>query len=290
MSIPTFTVVPSSLRPLTFSADMDQLLSELNPWTEALNAKGSAFALGVSATSTTVLALATGVKTLTVQSGKGFTPGMDIVIASTATPTDRMLCTVSSYDAATGALLADAYSSTGTGSASAWAISMTAAVPAQASIDGIVKSSGTTRTTAVAGVDYVEPGGELGTPSSGNLSSCTADGTNPVGFRNIPQTSKSAAYTLVLADAGKHILHPSADTTARTVTIPANSSVPYPIGTAITFINQNGAGVLTIAITTDVMRLAGAGTTGSRTLAANGAATAVKIAATEWIISGGGLT
>lgn len=130
----------------------------------------------------------------------------------------------------------------------------------------------------------------LGTPASGNLSNCTADGTNQVGFRNIPQNSQSANYTCVLTDAGDHILHPSADTTARTFTIPANSSVPYPIGTAITFVNQNGAGVLTIAITTDTMRLAGAGTTGSRTLAANGVATALKIAATEWIISGGGLT
>lgn len=137
---------------------------------------------------------------------------------------------------------------------------------------------------------YVATNGALGTPSGGNLSNCTADGTSPVGFRNIPQNSKSANYTCVLADAGDHILHPSADTTARTFTIPANSSVPYPIGTAITFVNQNGAGVVTIAIATDTMRLAGAGTTGSRTLAANGVATALKIAATEWIISGGGLT
>jgi hypothetical protein len=46
----------------------------------------------------------------------------------------------------------------------------------------------------------------------------------------------------------------------------------------------------TIAITTDTMRLAGPGTTGSRTLAAHGIATAVKVAATEWYISGNGLT
>jgi hypothetical protein len=111
-----------------------------------------------------------------------------------------------------------------------------------------------------------------------------------VGFRNIPQNSQSAAYTLVLADSGKHILHPSADTTARTFTIPANGSVAFPVGTAITFVNQNGAGVVTIAITTDTMRLAGNGTTGSRTLAANGVATAIKITSTEWIISGVGLT
>ena len=130
----------------------------------------------------------------------------------------------------------------------------------------------------------------LGTPTSGTLSGCTVDGTNAVGFRTLPQVSQSAAYTLVLTDSGKHILHPSADTTARIFTIPANSSVAYPIGTAITFINQNGAGVITIAITTDTMRLAGVGTTGSRTLAANGIATCVKITSTEWIISGTGLT
>ena len=111
-----------------------------------------------------------------------------------------------------------------------------------------------------------------------------------LGYLNVPQNSQSGAYTLVLTDAGKQIFHPSADTTARTFTIPANSSVPYPVGTAITFINQNAAGVVTISITSDTMRLAGAGTTGSRTLAANGIATCVKVTSTEWIISGTGLT
>jgi hypothetical protein len=125
---------------------------------------------------------------------------------------------------------------------------------------------------------------------SGADNTLSVDGTVAVGFRTIPQNSQDAAYTLVLADSGKHILHPSADTTARTFTIPANGSVAFPIGTAVTFINQNGAGVVTIAITTDTMRLSPAGTTGSRTLAANGSATAIKITSTEWIISGSGLT
>lgn len=130
----------------------------------------------------------------------------------------------------------------------------------------------------------------LGTPASGNLSSCTADGTSAVGYKEIPQNLQNAAYTCVLADSGKHILHPTVDTTARTFNIPANSSVAYPIGTAITFVNQASAGSLTIAITSDTMRLAGAGTTGSRTLAANGVATAIKLTSTEWIISGTNLT
>lgn len=129
----------------------------------------------------------------------------------------------------------------------------------------------------------------LGTPTSGVLSACTVDGTDAVGFRNIPQNSQSGAYTLVLADSGKHIFHPVADNNARTFTIPANSSVPYPIGTAITFINMAVANV-TIAITTDTLTLSPAGTAGSRTLATNGSATCIKITATQWLISGSGLT
>jgi len=106
----------------------------------------------------------------------------------------------------------------------------------------------------------------------------------------IPQNSQSAAYTAVLGDAGKHIYHPSADTTARIFTIPANASVAYTIGTTLTFVNDTSAGVVTIAITSDTLVLAGAGTTGSRTLAANGIATAIKVTATRWMISGTGLS
>jgi hypothetical protein len=129
----------------------------------------------------------------------------------------------------------------------------------------------------------------LGTPSSGTLSSCTVDGTNGVGYINIPQNSQSAAYTLVAADAGKHIFHPSTDANARTFTIPANGSVAYPIGTAISFVNMTSQ-VVSIAITTDTMYLAGTGTTGTRSLAQYGTATALKMTSTTWIISGAGLT
>ena len=129
----------------------------------------------------------------------------------------------------------------------------------------------------------------LGTPTSGTLSACTVDGTDAVGFRNIPVNSQSAAYTAVLADSGKVIFHPSTDANARTFTIPANGSVAYPIGTALTFINMTSQ-VVTIAITTDTMYLSAAGTTGSRSLAQYGSATAIKMTSTTWLISGSGLT
>lgn len=167
-------------------------------------------------------------------------------------------------------------------------LTLGSALPVASGGTGVTSSTGSTNVVLSNSPTLVTP--VLGTPSSGTLSSCTVDGTDAVGFRNIPQNSQSAAYTLVLTDSGKQIFHPSADTTARTFTIPANSSVAYPVGTAITFINQNAAGVVTIAITTDTMRLAVDGTTGSRTLAANGIATCIKLTSTEWIISGAGLT
>ena len=104
-------------------------------------------------------------------------------------------------------------------------------------------------------------------------------------------SSVSAAKTFALADLDHLVfLHPSADTTARTWTIPANAVVAFTVGTELEMINQASAGVLTIAITTDTMRLSPGGTTGSRTLAANGRAVAKKITATEWLIWGTGLT
>lgn len=105
-----------------------------------------------------------------------------------------------------------------------------------------------------------------------------------LGFKIIPQNPQSEAYTLTLTDTGKHIFHPATDNNARTFTIPANSSVPYPTGTAITFINR--INTVTIDIDSDTLYLADSTDTGSMVLAPNGIATAIKITDTEWIISG----
>jgi hypothetical protein len=143
-------------------------------------------------------------------------------------------------------------------------------------------------TSVTLGTALPTGSGGIGT-TTGSLVNCTVDGTDAVGYRNIPQNSQSTAYTLVLADAGKHIFHPASDNNTRTFTIPANSSVAYPIGTAISFVNMSAANV-TIAITSDTLTFSPSGTTGSRTLATNGSATCLKIASTQWLISGSGLT
>lgn len=110
-----------------------------------------------------------------------------------------------------------------------------------------------------------------------------------LGYVNAPVNEQSAAYTAVEADAGKIIFHPSTDANARTFTIPANASVAYALGTVLTFINMTSQ-VVTISITSDTMYQAGTGSTGSRSLAQYGIATAVKMTSTTWLISGNGLT
>jgi hypothetical protein len=145
----------------------------------------------------------------------------------------------------------------------------------------------TSSTSTALGVGSLEVGNASDTTISRSAAGVIAVEGVPL-FAGIPQNSQSADYTCVLADAQKHIWHSSADNNPRTFTIPANASVAYPIGTCITF--GNAINTVTIAITSDQLVLAGTGSTGSRTLAAAGIATAMKVTSTSWIISGVGLT
>lgn len=138
-----------------------------------------------------------------------------------------------------------------------------------------VPSGGTGKTSFTSGTLLTGAG-------TGALTESVA-GVN-YGYAGVPQNSQNAGYTLVLGDVGKHIYM----ATAGTFTIPANSSVAFPIGTAVTFVNLGSSS--TIPITTDTMYLAGTGTVGTRTLAQYGLATAIKVASTTWVINGTGLT
>ena len=165
--------------------------------------------------------------------------------------------------------------------------STTPAITLSTSITGVLKGNGTAISAATAGTDYVAPGGALGTPSSGTLSSCTVDGTNSVGFRTAPQTSGGASsYTLVLTDSGKHVIFTGGSTA--TLTVPTNASVAFPVGTTILVVNDN-SGNLTISGAGVTFRLAN-GSTGNRTVATKGLATCLKTATDTWYVSGAGVT
>jgi hypothetical protein len=126
-------------------------------------------------------------------------------------------------------------------------------------------------------------GNVTGTPAEPEVNTNTAKN---LGYIGLPQVILNTGnLTLSKAHSGKHIYVTGA---SQTITIPANASVPLETGTTIIIINENVSS--SIAITSDTLRLAGTASTGTRTLAANGMATLVKIAATTWIISGNGLS
>lgn len=110
--------------------------------------------------------------------------------------------------------------------------------------------------------------------------------TYDLGWRDCPQNSQTANYQLVLADRGKQVLM---NGTSLTLTVPANGTVAFPIGTTIMVVNTNSTS-LSVAITTDTLTLANTTTTGTRTVARNGLATITKIGSTNWLISGTGVT
>jgi hypothetical protein len=141
-------------------------------------------------------------------------------------------------------------------------------------LSGDVTTSGTLAAT-VANINYSATITATGTPP-----------TNAPGYLGCPQNTQNGTYTTVMSDAGKHIYHTSGS--AHTWTIDSNANVAYPIGTILTFINENGGGNVTIAITSDTLRWGSS--TGSRTLAANGTATAIKVASTTWRLTGDGIT
>jgi len=113
----------------------------------------------------------------------------------------------------------------------------------------------------------------------------------PAGFNVAAPETHNAAYTLVLADAGKMMYHSEA--TARAWTIPPNSSVAFPIGTVINFLNQStgditvtrGSGVALYFFEGD----GGTAPDANRVLNGSGVCTIVKTATDAWSIWGVGL-
>ena len=88
-------------------------------------------------------------------------------------------------------------------------------------------------------------------------------------------------YTAILSDSEKIITLNNAS--AVTMTIPANASVEYPVGTKLNFM-QLGVGKVTVEITSDTLTYNSALTTSLNGQYA--VATAVKISSTVWVLFG----
>jgi hypothetical protein len=121
----------------------------------------------------------------------------------------------------------------------------------------------------------------LGTPQSGNLNSCTADGTNPVGYRNIPNSgAKTTTYTLVATDVGKFIELG----TGGSVTVPASI---FAAGDAISiFNNTSGSISCTCSAVTDFYKGGTDSDISSFSVTTRGVATILFITATRAVVTG----
>lgn len=99
----------------------------------------------------------------------------------------------------------------------------------------------------------------------------------------IPQVAETTSHTFALTDAGKHIYI----TGTATLTIPTNASVAFPVGTALTFIN-NAAAVTTFTTTSLTVYKAGtsAAWASGGTLSIRGMCTFVKVATDTWFVNG----
>jgi hypothetical protein len=96
-------------------------------------------------------------------------------------------------------------------------------------------------------------------------------------------TQTGTTYTLVLSDAGKLIDMSNAGAIA--LTIPANATVAFPVGTIITVL-QAGAGQVTVGITTDTLN----GRNGLKTAGQWAVITLIKRTSTTWVLSGDSTT
>ena len=113
------------------------------------------------------------------------------------------------------------------------------------------------------------------------MSSCTVDGTNAVGYKNIPQTGsdKTTAYELVLTDVGKYV----GVGTSGSIVVP---TAVFANGDAISIYN-NTTGNITITTSAVTAYISGTNTAKtSITLATRGIATILFVSATVCVVSG----
>ncbi len=134
-------------------------------------------------------------------------------------------------------------------------------------------SSGVTGTLGTAN-------GGTGT-TTGSLANCTVDGTNPVGYRNIPRSgsAKTTSYTLATGDVGEFIEVGSGGS----VTIP---DATFALGDVVSVFN-NTTGNVTITCTITTAYIGGTDADKATvTLATRGVATILFLSGTVCVISG----
>jgi hypothetical protein len=157
--------VPSINDPANFEADADYTLNtglqtradEMNAYAEQANALAAALNLNSTTdTSASSVLIGAGAKTFTVSASKSYVAGMWLSIADTAAPeVNSMIAQVTSYSGTTLVVNVPVNGVFGSGTKTAWTISLTAAIPNQSLSDNDI-INGNFR-VAQAGTSFVAP-------------------------------------------------------------------------------------------------------------------------------------
>lgn len=287
MPITSLPTAPDPSDPATFDDRAAAWAAALDPWTDQANAleenvedleasaaasAASAIAApGTSATSTTSMAIGTGTKTPTIQTGKSWVKGQYVLLAHTSAVANWMHGQITDYDSGTGLLSVNVtmIGPTAAGTYNAWTVSLSA--PNDAS--NLLPKSGGAMTGNIT---------DMGAGSTVKDSGGTAQ---PVGYRDAPVRSFSSAHILALLDSASIVFISTGG-----VTVPATADVAFPVGTIINIINNSGSSQTITQASGVTLRQAGTGNTGNRTIGARGDVTVKKVATNEWYIGGVGLT
>jgi hypothetical protein len=187
----------------------------------------SGYLAPVVSTSATSLAIGTGSKSLTIETGKQWVPGMPIKVAVTASPsTNYMTGTVTSYNSGTGALVVDVSAVGGSGTYSAWSLSLQSG-------SGSVLTTKLLRSRFLSGGTTYTPASDVesfwvfvfGSSNGGWSQSIGAPGGSGYSEKYYPTPSGSYSYAI---GAGTYQLS-SGTTTFDTISV---GGVTYPSTTS----------------------------------------------------------
>lgn len=212
---------------------------------------------------------------------------VDSIITTARTVMLDDVVTTDDTGTVTGAMIADGAITNADINASA-AIAgskLQAATTSSAGAVQLTDSTSSTSTTTAATPNAVKSAYDLANaalPKSGGTMTGAITFNSGQTYPQVPANSQTAAYTLVVGDAGKHI-----SITTGGVTIPLDT---FSVGDAISIYNNSGSNQTITPAPSVTLRKVGTASTGNRTLAQYGLATVLCVDSNTFAISGGGLS